>query len=129
MGARMMTTVRKVMARQLVEMNLSRLSQRGSSRPVKTQPSCHSPTSRQTAPLKMLDSSVYMVNMMVPPSAQLMGRAMVSKYTMRKFRAAEASFRPTMRMFFSILRSPTCNYLLQYQRNERFFRSFLFYTR
>ena len=103
MGARMMTTVKKVMARQLVEMNLSRLSQRGSSRPVKMQPSCHRPTSRQTAPLKMLDSSVYIVNMMVPPMAQLMGTAMVSKYTMRKFIAAEASFRRTVRMFFSTI--------------------------
>ena len=98
MGARMMTTVKKVMARQLVEMNLSRLSQRGSSRLVKMQLSCHS---RQTAPLKMLDSSVYIVNMMVPPMAQLMGTAMVSKYTIRKFIAAEASFRRTVRMFFS----------------------------
>ena len=97
----MMTTVKKVMARQLVEMNLSRLSQRGSSRPVMMQPSCHRPTSRQTAPLKMLDSSVYIVNMMVPPMAQLMGTAMVSKYTIRKFIAAEASFRRTVRMFFS----------------------------
>ena len=103
MGARMMTTVKKVMARQLVEMNLSRLSQRGSSRPVKMQPICHRPTSRQTAPLKMLDSSVYIVNMMVPPMAQLMGTAMVSKYTIRKFIAAEASFRRTVRMFFSTI--------------------------
>ena len=65
--------------------------------------SCHRPTSRQTAPLKMLDSSVYIVNMMVPPMAQLMGTAMVSKYTIRKFIAAEASFRRTVRMFFSTI--------------------------
>ena len=49
----------------------------------------------------MLDSSVYIVNMMVPPMAQLMGTAMVSKYTIRKFIAAETSFRRTVRMFFS----------------------------
>ena len=41
--------------------------------------------------------------MMVPPMAQLMGTAMVSKYTIRKFIAAEASFRRTVRMFFSTI--------------------------
>ena len=32
-----------------------------------------------------------------------MGTAMVSKYTIRKFIAAEASFRRTVRMFFSTI--------------------------
>ena len=61
MGARMNTTVRNVMVRQLVDQNLSCLTQRGSSRPVKRSSSWHRATSAQTAMLNILDSSVYMV--------------------------------------------------------------------
>ena len=49
------------MVRQLVDQNLSCLTQRGSSRPVKRSSTWHRATSAQTAMLNILDSSVYMV--------------------------------------------------------------------
>ena len=58
MGASTNTTVRKVSSRQLVAMNLSRLSQRGSSPPVKMHHSWHTATRVHTAAAKMLESSV-----------------------------------------------------------------------
>ena len=58
MGASTNTTVKKVSSRQLVAMNLSRLSQRGISPPVKMHHSWHTATMVQTTAAKMLESSV-----------------------------------------------------------------------
>ena len=58
MGASTNTTVRKVSSRQLAAMNLSRLSQRGSSPPVKMHHSWHTATMAHTTAAKMLESSV-----------------------------------------------------------------------